>query len=88
MGEPQRIKSDQVEQRIESDQAETGQLFADPAPRPQEGEWSERQTTHGPVVSAQDAREGATGHNVRYVLGFGVAAVVIAFIAIYLVYFA
>jgi hypothetical protein len=40
------------------------------------------------VVSAQDARQGATGHNVRYVLGFGLAAVVIAFVAIYIGYFA
>lgn len=60
----------------------------DPPPGPQKDEWSERETVHSPVLSAQDAREGAVGQNVRYVLGFGVAAVVIAFFALYLVYFA
>jgi len=51
-------------------------------------EWSERQTVHSPVVPAQQARQGVTGHNVRYVLGFSIAAVVIVFLAIWLVYFA
>lgn len=55
------------------------------APRRQER--SERQTVHTPVLPAQKARQGATGHNVRYVLGFGVAAIVIVFAAIYLFYF-
>ncbi len=55
---------------------------------PQRREWSERQTVHSPVLPAQKARQGATGQNVRYVLGFGVAAIVIAFFIIYLVYFA
>jgi hypothetical protein len=48
----------------------------DPVPQPQ------------PVLSAQQARQGATGHKVRYVLGFGVAGVVIVFGIIYLAYFA
>jgi hypothetical protein len=60
----------------------------DPRPRLQKDEWSERETVHSPVLSAQDAREGAIGQNVRYVLGFSVAAIVIVFIMIYLVYFA
>lgn len=63
-------------------------LLRDPPPRPQQGEWSEREIVHSPVLSAQDAREGAVGQNVRYVLGFGMAAIVIAFVAVYLVYFA
>lgn len=63
-------------------------LLTDPPPRPQPNEWSERETVHSPVLSAQDARDAAVGHNVRYVLGFGIAAIVIAFIAVYLVYFA
>lgn len=63
-------------------------LLRDPPPRPQKDEWSERETVHSPVLSAQDAREGAVGHNVRYVLGFGVVAIVIAFFAVYMVYFA
>jgi hypothetical protein len=62
--------------------------LTDPPPRPQKDEWSERETVHSPVLSAQDAREGAVGHNVRYVLGFGVVAIVIVFFAIYLAYFA
>jgi hypothetical protein len=43
---------------------------------------------HRTVVSTQEAREGVTGHNVRYVLGIGLVAVVIAFAVIYAVYFA
>jgi hypothetical protein len=57
------------------------------ADTPRRPEWSERKTVHTPVVPAQDAREGAVGHNVRYVLGFGIAAVVIVFAVIWLVYF-
>jgi hypothetical protein len=40
-----------------------------------------------PVLSRRSARQGVTGHNVRYVLGFSLAAVVIAFIIIYLLFF-
>jgi len=44
------------------------------------------------VVPAQQARQGVTGHNVRYVLGFGIAAaaaaVVVVFGIIYIAYFA
>ncbi len=40
-----------------------------------------------PVVPAQKARQGVTGHNVRYVLGFSVVAIVIVFAIIWLVYF-
>lgn len=50
-------------------------------------EWSEQQTVHTPVLSPQSARQGATGQNVRYVLGFGIAAIVVVFVAIYLIYF-
>ena len=45
-----------------------------------------RPTTE-PVVPAPRARQGVTGHNVRYVLGFSIAAIVIAFIIVYLIYF-
>jgi hypothetical protein len=41
-----------------------------------------------PVISAQQARQGVTGHNVRFVLGFSIAAVVIAFAIIWILYFA
>jgi hypothetical protein len=40
------------------------------------------------VLPTQRARQGVTGHNVRYVLSFGIAAIVVAFAAIWLVYFA
>lgn len=47
------------------------------------------QTPEGrPVVPAQQARQGVTGHNVRLVLGFSIAAVVIVFTIIWLAYFA
>ena len=36
-----------------------------------------------PVVKA---RQGVTGHNVRYVLGYGIVGTVVAFIIVYLVY--
>jgi hypothetical protein len=31
------------------------------------------------VLSTDEARQGVTGHNVRYVLGFGLLGVIIAF---------
>ena len=40
-----------------------------------------------PVLSKVEGRQGVTGHNVRYVLGFGLAAVIIVFAAIYFFYF-
>jgi hypothetical protein len=40
-----------------------------------------------PVLPKVEARQGVTGHNVRYVLGFGVVAIIIAFAVIYFVYF-
>jgi hypothetical protein len=36
----------------------------------------------GPVLDEVAARQGVTGHNVRYVLLFGLVAVVVAFAAI------
>ncbi len=50
-------------------------------------EWSERQTVHSPVLPAQKARQGGTGHHVRYALGIGIAAIIIVFLGIYLAYF-
>jgi hypothetical protein len=40
-----------------------------------------------PVLPAQEARQGATGQNVRYVLGWSLAGVVIVFGVIYFAYF-
>ncbi len=39
------------------------------------------------AVPATRARQGVTGHHVRYVLGFGIAAVVVAFVIVYAIYF-
>lgn len=38
------------------------------------------------VVPTARARQGVTGHNVRYVLVFGIAAVIVAFVVVYLAY--
>ena len=40
------------------------------------------------VVPTEQARQGVTGHNVRYVLGIGIAAVIVAFAVLYALYFA
>jgi hypothetical protein len=34
------------------------------------------------VKSTDDARAGVTGHGVRYVLGYGLAGVILAFVAL------
>ena len=39
------------------------------------------------VLPTQRARQGVTGHNVRYVLSFGIAAIVVVFAEIWLVFF-
>jgi hypothetical protein len=47
-------------------------------------EWSgeRRFEAEAPVLDKDDARQGVTGHNVRYVLLFGLVGVIIAFAAI------
>ena len=42
---------------------------------------------HPIVVEKDRARQGVTGHHVRYVLGFGLAAIVVVFAVIYFAYF-
>jgi hypothetical protein len=42
----------------------------------------------GPDITANRARQGVTGHNVQYVLAFGLIGVIIAFAVIYAVFFA
>ena len=46
-----------------------------------------RAAVSAPVVPTPRARQGVTGHNVRYVLGFGLAAVIVGFLIVYLIYF-
>jgi hypothetical protein len=48
----------------------------------------QRESKERIVVSTQHARQGVTGHNVRYVLGIGIAAVIVAFVVLYALYFA
>jgi hypothetical protein len=40
-----------------------------------------------PVLSKVEARQGVTEHNVRCVLWFGIAAAILAFAVVYLLYF-
>ena len=58
-----------------------------PDTRAPEYKEADRQTANEPVLPARRARQGVTGHNVRYVLGFGLAAVIIAFVIVYLIFF-
>ena len=37
--------------------------------------------------TTQEARDGATGHNVRYVLAFSTVGVAVLFVLVYLYYF-
>jgi hypothetical protein len=39
------------------------------------------------VETAVQARQGVTGHNVRYVLAFGICGVMAAFVIIYFLFF-
>jgi Flp pilus assembly protein TadB len=41
---------------------------------------------HRTVAPTQQARQGVTGHNVRYVLGFGLIGVIVVFAVVYAVY--
>jgi hypothetical protein len=60
-------------------------MSADPlAPEYKE---ADQRTAGEPVVPAVRARAGVTGNHVRYVLAFSLAAVVVAFLIVYLVYF-
>jgi hypothetical protein len=47
---------------------------------------ADRNSAPGSPLPVPQARAGVTGHNVRYVLAFGILAVVIAFLIVYLVY--
>jgi hypothetical protein len=42
---------------------------------------------HRIVVPTQQARQGVTGHHVRYVLGVGLIGVIAAFAVVYAIYF-
>ena len=57
-----------------------------PDTRAPEYKEADRLTAQQPVVPTPRARQGVTGHNVRYVLGSGLAAIVVAFVIVYLIY--
>lgn len=48
---------------------------------------ADQATAEKATLPARRARQGVTGHNVRYVLGFGLVAIIVAFIIIYLIFF-
>jgi len=48
---------------------------------------ADQRTAGEPAVPAVRARAGVTGNHVRYVLAFSLAAVVVAFLIVYLIYF-
>jgi hypothetical protein len=54
---------------------------------PEYKEADRRASAQTDAVPAPRARQGVTGHNVRYVLGFGLAAVIVAFVIVYLIFF-
>jgi hypothetical protein len=58
--------------------------MSDSPDRPSSAQPTEPRT----VLPTQQARQGVTGHNVRYVLGIGLAAVIVAFVVLYAIYFA
>jgi hypothetical protein len=51
-------------------------------------DWTPGSAEAPPIVkTTNEAREGVTGHNVRYVLGVGLAGIVIAFAVVYAISF-
>jgi hypothetical protein len=62
---------------------------------PADTDWNKHADSRAPeygatpqTETATEARQGVTGHNVRYVLFFSIAAVVVAFALIYAAFFA
>jgi hypothetical protein len=47
---------------------------------------AERRTANEPGIPTPQARAAVTGHNVRYVLAFGLVAVIAAFLIVFLIY--
>ena len=56
------------------------------APEYKEGVDPRPKISNRPTLPATQARAGVTGHNVRYVLAAGLAAVIVAFVIVYLAY--
>jgi hypothetical protein len=66
--------------------------MAQAAPEYRDPPASQRAAARGPdapiVETTTEARQGVTGHGVRYVLFISLAAVVVAFVVIYAAFFA
>jgi hypothetical protein len=58
-----------------------------PDTRAPEYKEADRNAAQTAVLPARRARQGVTGHNVRYVLGFGLVGVIVAFLIVYLIFF-
>ena len=59
-----------------------------PDTRAPEYKEADQNATQTSAVPARRARQGVTGHaNVRYVLGFGLVGVVVAFLIVFLIFF-
>jgi hypothetical protein len=58
-----------------------------PDARAPEYKQADREAAQTATVPAPRARQGVTGHNVRYVLGFGLVGIIVAFIIVYLIFF-
>ena len=67
--------------------SKTERSFMSADPRAPEYKEADQRTAGEPVVPAVRARAGVTGNHVRYVLAFSLAAVVVAFLIVYLIYF-
>ena len=65
------------------DKSAPGYKDADRQAERQEHQQAQRRT----IVPTTRARQAVGGHNARYVLVFGLAAVIGVFVAIYLIYF-
>jgi hypothetical protein len=50
-------------------------------------EYNQDSAPDATVVRAERARAGVTGNNVRYVLAFSTAAVIVALVVVYAIYF-
>jgi hypothetical protein len=74
--------------RHHSDAQQRTQMIHDQSKDPENVMSSSDGPERRPVIPARQARQGVTGHNVRHVLGFGLAAIVIVFAIIWIVYFA
>jgi hypothetical protein len=58
-----------------------------PDTRAPEYKEADQNAAQSSALPARRARQGVTGHNVRYVLGFGLVGVVVAFLIVYLIFF-